>query len=515
MMVKVIFKLNNISMKSNDIKIMNFLFQVCMIIASSFHSFLGNNQREQSFITMVWSQSAKRVKTGRRENMNQRTEPSASHFIVLSFNHQKLSLQDLRRFLLEESEIQPFLNHLRQYCWCDEALGLRTCNRIEFYVVVSAIHEGLAGLLNAIAERFQTTVEELLSVLSVQIDSDAVAHVTRLASGLESMVIGDGQILGQLKKAYQDSQNEGDLHPSVNVLFQKVFSIAKRVRNETGLGKGRVSISALAVEFAKEHFGSLHGVRAAVIGAGKMSGLAARYLRQAGVKELRIVNRTLDSALDLAKEVNGSVYGLDELDRAVAESDLVISGTAASEPIITPALFESPRLRDGKPRMLIDIALPSDVDPAVAELEGVTLVHLDDLRSCARRNEANRADELTRAEAIVEEELNKLGPWPLTFHLNKIAKHLGDFADRIYQEELDELFGEAPGLTAEQQEAIAARMKRMAERIVLAPRRNLRKGETLRACPDALKCLAEVFRESSGARSLPVVQIEPAPVKSE
>lgn len=440
----------------------------------------------------------------------QRAESSSCHFIVLSFNHQNLALPELRRYLFEQDELDLFLTGLKTRCHIDDAIGLCTCNRVEIYIVTNSVREGMTTALQALAERNHVTVEDLLSILTVKVDSNAVTHLARLASGLESMVVGDGQILGQLKKAYQQANQDNNAHRVTHILLQKAFSIAKRVRNETGLGKGRVSVSALAVEFAKEHFGSMHGVRAAVIGAGKMSSLAAKYLYQAGVKELRIVNRTYESAQELALQVNGTVFGLDEIERALQGCDLIISGTASTDPVITAALFESERLRGQAPQMAIDIALPPDIDPAVADIDGVEVVGLEDLRACAERNQAGRESELARAEDIVMNELKQLGPWPQPIQLDQIAKDLGVYADRIYQEELRCLYEGIPDLTPQQQEAIAARMKRMAERIVLAPRRNLRRGETIKSCPEAVKCLAEVFREASGARSMTTVTLEPA-----
>ncbi|MBZ0255179.1 glutamyl-tRNA reductase, partial [bacterium] len=439
----------------------------------------------------------------------QRSESSSCHLIVLSFNHQQLALPELRQYLFEQDELDQFLINLKKRCHIDDVVGLCTCNRVEIFIVTSSVREGMTAALQALAERNHIAVEDLFSILTVKVDSNAVTHLARLASGLESMVVGDGQILGQLKQAYQKANADNKAHRVTHILFQKAFSIAKRVRNETGLGKGRVSVSALAVEFAKEHFGSMHDIRAAVVGAGKMSSLAARYLFQAGVKELRIVNRTYETAQELAQQVNATVYGLDELDRALQGCDLVISGTAATEPVITPELFQSERLQGQAPRMAIDIALPPDIDPAVAEIEGVEVVSLEDLRACAEKNQAGRESELERAEDIVMDELKQLGPWPQPIQLDQIAKDLGDYADRIYQEELEGLCALVPDLTPEQQEVIAARMKRMAERIVLAPRRNMRRGETIKSCPEAVKCLAEVFREASGARSLPTVTLEP------
>lgn len=445
--------------------------------------------------------------------MNQRQgKTSVNHIAVLSFNHQTISLEDLRPFVFEDGELQSFLEELKTLPGIDDALGLCTCNRVEMYLILNDIDAGIDAAVAQLSRRNQSEPDALRSSMAILVDTDAVRHLARLASGLESMVAGDAQILGQLKKSYYMAKQAGEPHRTIHVLFQKVFSIAKRVRNETGLGKGRVSISAIAVEFAVERFGHLFNTRAAVIGAGKMSSLAAKYLASTGVKELRIVNRTYEKALELAQEVRGAVYGIDELERALEGVDVVISGTASTEPVLTRELFESERLKENPPRLVIDIALPADAAPDLGDVAGVEVIALEDLRQCAKKNQASRMDEVGAAESIVNEELKKLGPWPLTATIDRVARDLGNLADRIFQEELNALLSNLTDLTPDQQTAVSARMKRLAERIVLAPRRNLRRGETLKSCPEAGKCLAEVFRESHGARSQQVVAVEPARV---
>lgn len=425
---------------------------------------------------------------------------TAEHFIVVTLNHNTLSLQELPQYSIPCEEIGDFLVQLQSNPDIDEIVGLTTCNRIEFYASVYSVKDAAHVLAKKIAEQTGCRLESLMEKCDVLVDGDAVEHLMRLVSGLDSMVIGDAQILGQVKAAFQQAVSLGTVKKTFHALFQKAFSIAKRVRKETGLGKGRISVSALAVEYAESFFGSLCDVTATVIGAGKMGTLAAKYLKDSGVKELRIVNRSLDRSLELAEKVEAKVYGMDELDRVLAESDLIVSGTAAPEYIITREKLEQVR-RNNNTLLLLDIALPPDVDPAVEEVAGVSLVNMESLRRKAQENLAERNSQLLRAQEILDEELDQLGPWPLPLHVESLAKQMGVYANQISQEETQRLFALLPDLTPQQKEVIETQMLRLSERMILAPRRNLRKISKTRTCPDAFRCLADLFDHDCGSRT--------------
>ncbi|MFB3786599.1 MAG: glutamyl-tRNA reductase [bacterium] len=429
------------------------------------------------------------------------------HFIVITLNHKNLSLKELPDFSFEPDELDLFLLHAASHPEIEEIAGLCTCNRTEFFASVRSVKGAAHAIVHEIAKHAGISLEEMRESLDVIVDASAVEHLFKLAAGLESMIIGDAQILGQVKQAYLHAGELGTCGRVFNLVFQRAFSVAKRIRRETGLGKGRMSISALAVEQAEKYFGSLMPVVATVIGAGKMGGLTAKYLKAAGVKELRIVNRSLERSLELANEAGGQVYGFDELDRVIAESDLVISATAAPNYLITKEMLENnpslPAKKEELKKLFVDIALPADIEPAIKDLEGIHLIDLDSLREAARENESQRLAQIETASDIIEDELDRLGPWPLPFHIDALAVELGRFADLIYQDELQNALADMPGLTPAQQEAIAARMKRLAERIILAPRRNMRKHKVIRTCPNASQCMAELFVPECGARVTP------------
>ncbi len=428
------------------------------------------------------------------------------HLIVVTLNHHQLSLKDLPQFSFSEEQLQAILLQLFAHESITETVGLCTCNRTEFFVGANSVKDAAHAVVHQIAEHAGVSLEKLKENAEVLVDPSAVEHLLNLSTGLDSMVIGDAQILGQLKEAYQRSVALGVAKKTFHSLFQKAFSIAKRVRSETGLGKGRISISALAVEHACSYFGSLHSVTAAVIGAGKMGKLTAKYLQSAGVKELRIANRSLENGLTLANETGAKAYGLDELDRLLRESDLVISSTASPEPIITRSAVQKAARENEKLRVIIDIGIPPDVEAGVAEVEGVHFTDLENLREEARQHQTQRSAEIERAAEIIEEEMQQIGPWPLPVHIDTLANRMGQMADTIYQEELANLFAVLPDLTLEQRKIIDFQMRRLAERIVLAPRRNLRKNGTSRTCPDFFRCIKDLFAGECGARSLPTAE---------
>ncbi|MEW6234373.1 MAG: glutamyl-tRNA reductase [Candidatus Omnitrophota bacterium] len=430
-------------------------------------------------------------------------EANPKYFLVVTLNHKNISLKDLNQFSIPQGDMDRLLLHLMNTPFIEEVVGLCTCNRTEFYAGVNSVKDAAHAFAHELADYTGLTLETLRPSLTVIADAEAVEHLLRLASGLESMVIGDAQILGQVKEAYTRAAQLGVVEKTFHTLFQRVFSVAKRVRNETGLGKGRMSIAALAVEWAGKAVPSWRNVVATVIGAGKMGGLAAKYLKDAGVKELRIANRSPEKSIELANELGGKVYGLDEMDRILAESDVIVSTTSSPEPLITLAAAEKAAKARPKKRILIDVTLTPDIERSVEEVEGVTLVDLEALRLLAQENEKQRSEQYQRAEQIIEEELDVLMPWSLPLHIDALAASMGEYAKEICEDELQDLLDTLPDLSLKQKEIIEAKMKKLSERIILMPRRNLRQFHKVTSCPNACNCLSELFNTNHGARTAP------------
>ncbi len=429
------------------------------------------------------------------------------HLIVVTLNHHRLSLKELPQFTFTEEEMDEILHEIYSHESIKEIVGLCTCNRTEFFLGANSVKDAAHAIVYLIAERKGVSLDTLRETAEVLVDPSAVEHLLNLATGLDSMVIGDAQIFGQLKEAYNHSVSLGIAQKTFHSLFQKTFSIAKKVKSETGLGKGKISISSLAVDHAQKFFGSMDTVTATVIGAGKMGSLTAKYLQNIGLKELRIANRSVDNGLSLAREVGATAYGLDELDRLLLESDLIICSTASPEAIITKDHAFQAIQKNPKPRLIIDIGIPPDVDTDIADIKGIHFVDLELLRGEAAENHDRRSAEIQRARAIIEEEMQRIGPWPLPIHIDSLANKMGQLADTICQDELQTLFEALPELTPEQKQIIKTQMARLAERIVLAPRRNIRKNSPARTCPNMYTCIKELFTSECGARSIPALEI--------
>lgn len=324
-----------------------------------------------------------------------------------------------------------------------EGLFVSTCNRVEFLMVDDESRNpdegGAAGRLTGLLGELSGLSEaEITPSLYLKTDRAAVQHVFRVASSLDSMVIGEPQILGQIKDAYRRASKVGALGVILNRLMHKTFSVAKRVRTETGISDHAVSISYAAVELARKIFGDLTGRRVLLVGAGEMAELAAENLIANGVAGLTVANRTLDNALEVARRFEGQAVALTELQTALIDADIVITSTGATLPVITAELVRGtikPRRR--RPQFIIDIAVPRDAEEAVGELENVYLYDIDDLQAVVARNVENRRQEALSAERIVEEEAIKFENWLGTLAVVPTIKSIAARLEDVRRHELD------------------------------------------------------------------------------
>ncbi len=283
-----------------------------------------------------------------------------------------------------------------------EVVILSTCNRTEVYWAGPASGAELSKWL----ERHHGNNLDLASSLYVHQEQRAVEHAFSVASGLDSMVLGEAQILGQLKDAYRVAQEAGSTGPALNKLFQAAFSAAKRVRSQTRIGENAVSIASATVSLARRVYSDLSAHTALMIGAGDMNALVARHFMSAGVKRMVIANRTLERAQALAAEIKAHAVGLEDLDAELAQADIVIACTASPEPLITRgAAAAAIRARRHRPIFMVDLAVPRDIDPGVAELEDVYLFSIDDLQQLIDENRQQREAAAGGARLLIEEEV--------------------------------------------------------------------------------------------------------------
>jgi glutamyl-tRNA reductase len=299
----------------------------------------------------------------------------------------------LRRYLELES--------LTQFCI------ISTCNRVEFYGFGPGLAEScVEKLWMAIADETDLDLADLKPHLYTHYGAEAFRHLFRVSASLDSMVVGEPQILGQVKEAYQRAREQGTVGPRLMRIFEQAFKVAKRVRSETSIAENAVSMSFAAVELGKDIFDSLEGKNVLVIGAGKMSVLAAKHLRESGIGQIAVVNRSISRAQALAEQVDGHAYGMDALEGQLVLADIVISSTAAPAYVVSKSLMSGVvRQRRYRPILFVDIAVPRDIDPALGDLENVFVYDVDDLQDVVADNREARAKEAIEGENIVAEEV--------------------------------------------------------------------------------------------------------------
>jgi len=294
-----------------------------------------------------------------------------------------------------------------------EAVVLSTCNRAEVYAACDDVDAARAELAAFVSEFHGLDRAAVAPHIYELTDLEAARHLFRVAAGLDSLVVGEPQILGQVKEAHGAAKEAQTVGPVLNRLFHTSFAVGKRVRSDTALGSGAVSISYAAVALARKIFGDLAGRTVAVVGAGEMGKLTALHMKSQGVKHVTIVSRTTAHAARTADAIGGATAARwDDLDSVLGASDIVITATGAASPILTKAHIESVmRPRRSRPLFIIDIAVPRDIEPAAGEIEQVFLYNIDDLQATVRENLARRASEVARAETIVSEEVDRFGHW--------------------------------------------------------------------------------------------------------
>jgi glutamyl-tRNA reductase len=323
-------------------------------------------------------------------------------FNILGINHKTAPVALREKVAFSEDRLVAALQTLRQESGVAEVVILSTCNRTEVYWSGSASGAELSVWL----ERHHGNNLDLAASLYIHQESRAVEHAFSVASGLDSMVLGEAQILGQLKDAYRVAQESGATGPTLNKLFQAAFSAAKRVRSETRIGANAVSLASATVSLARRVYADLSAHNALLIGAGEMNALTARHFISAGVNRLVIANRTLSRAQSLAAELNCVAVGLEQLDTELNDADIVISCTASPAPIISKRAVEAAiRARRRRPIFMVDMAVPRDIEPAVAELEDVYLFSIDDLQQLVDENLQQRELAAGGARLLINEEV--------------------------------------------------------------------------------------------------------------
>jgi glutamyl-tRNA reductase len=374
--------------------------------------------------------------------------------LLTGLNHKTAPVELRERLAIAPENLAQETQALLQHPGVREGLILSTCNRVELLVCHEGDDAGLAGYLNG---HFSVDAQTLQPHLYEYRETEAARHLFRVAASLDSMVVGEPQILGQVKESYTAARSVGAVGPQLDRLLQSAFAAAKKVRTETQIGASSVSIASVAVDLARKIFGSLEGKRILLVGAGKMSELAARHLMQQGAGSLLIANRTQERAVQMARRFNGHVVRFDDLYSRADEADILISSTGSNE-----FLFRAPHAqqflhrRRNRPMFFIDIAVPRDVDPEINRLDGIFLYDIDDLQSVAASNLADRSAEARRAEQILDQELLRYQRRVETQDIVPVLVDLQAAAEEMRQAELQRNQSRLRSLTPQQQSAVEA-----------------------------------------------------------
>ena len=390
--------------------------------------------------------------------------------ILAGVSHHNTPLSIRERLYFPEGHMTEWLDRLAGYNGLDERLILSTCNRVEVYSAVDDLEQGLDAIHRFFLESRDIGREELNAHLYVHREAEATRHLFTVASSLDSMVVGEPQILGQVKEAYRVAHASGHAGKALTNLFSRAFRVAKKIREQTPIGESPVSVSSVAVDLAKRIFGSLAGKNVLLLGAGEMGEAAARHLKASGADTLQVANRTLARAQELAAKLKGLAVSFDNLEQALIDADVVITSTASQGFILDkPTVAAALERRRDAPVFLIDIAVPRNVAPDVNELEDAYLYDVDDLQSVAADNLRGREEVARDARAILESEVQTYLARQKAEDLRRTFAAIRFFAESMRQAEVEKTILRLPELGGDGHDALDAMTKALVNKLLHHP----------------------------------------------
>ncbi len=428
--------------------------------------------------------------------------------LLTGVNHKTAPVELREQLAIAPERLGEATLALRHFPGVSEAMVLSTCNRVELLACHESAHPDLLVFL-----------QKFLGVDTTQLrphvyeyhEGEAVRHLFRVASSLDSMVVGEPQILGQVKESYTVARAVGAVQTHLERLLQSTFTVAKKVRSETQIGSSSVSIASVAVDLAKKIFGSLNGKRILLVGAGKMSELAARHLMQQGAHSLLVANRTFDRALRIAREFEAQAVRFEDLYATADQADIIITSTGSQHHIFRREHGQQfLHKRRNRPMFFIDIAVPRDVDPEMNRVDGVFLYDIDDLQSVAASHLADRAREAQRAEEIITQEVLRFQRKAQTLNVTPMIVELQNTAEDIRQAELRRVQARLQSLTPEQQAAVESLTRGLMNKFLHQPMQSLKA-----AAQESDALVIEVLREIFGLSSAQEQPTGPALVESQ
>jgi glutamyl-tRNA reductase len=416
------------------------------------------------------------------------------HLLLVGASHRTAPLELRERLDFSSRGLAQAVRALAARPTTAEVVVVSTCNRAEIYAACQDPADAGEELLAFFSDFHELPADRIRPHLYSHVDHDAARHLFRVSSGLDSLVVGEPQILGQLKEAYSVAASAASAGPLLNKLFHSAFGVGKRVRSETALAEGAVSVSFAAVSLARKIFGELSGCRVLVAGAGEMGRLTALHLRAQGVATVVIASRTLAHAQELADAVGGTVASWDQLPQSLLEADIVITGTGATTPILSKGQIDAAMpARRTCPLFIIDIAVPRDVDPRAGEIEQVFLYNIDDLQAIVHENIDRRGAEVGRAEQIVEEEAQKFSTWHRSRDAVPTIVALRQRFEHVRKAELARLDAKLAGLPPDARARVDEVTRLLVEKLLLPPTEQLKTTDDPQRLAQYVEALNRLF----------------------
>lgn len=416
------------------------------------------------------------------------------HVIVVGLNHKTAPVEVREKLTFQDQEFVPAMSELKQRKSILENVILSTCNRTEVYAVVDQLHTGRYYIKQFLSDWFSVEREEFEPYLFIYENEHAVNHLFRVACGLDSLVIGETQILGQVRDSFTAAQKSDTTGTVFNQLFKQALTVAKRAHSETDISSNAVSVSYAAVELAKKIFGRLHDKHVFILGAGKMGKLAIQNLQGSGARDISVINRTLERAEKLAEEFGGKAYSTNSLAECLMDADIVISSTGANDYVLTKEMMEQvEKNRKGKPLLLIDIAVPRDIDPAVDDLEGVFLYDIDDLEGVVEANLQEREKAAAMIETFIDEEIEEFQNWVNTLGVVPLISSLREKALNIQADVMKSLERKLPDLTERERKVIRKHMKSIINQMLRDPILQIKEMAAQPNRDEALEFFEQIF----------------------
>ena len=392
------------------------------------------------------------------------------NLIVAGLSYKTSPVEIREKLSFSSQEIKKSLKKIVDLPEIYEGIILSTCNRVEIFFSTQEKEKGIEEIKNFLSDYHQIPLEKLTPHLYFYSDQEAIKHVFRVASSLDSMILGEPQILGQLKAAYRNAVECKTTGLILNRLLHKAFFVAKRVRTETNIASSAVSVSFAAVELARKIFDKIDNKKVLLIGAGEMAELVTQHLISNGVKDLFIANRTFERAQSLVKQFGGRAIGFEDISLYLSQVDIVISSINASHFIITPDQTQAAlKMRKNKPLFMIDISVPRTLDPRINNISNVYLYDIDDLEGIVETNKQIRKNEAKKAEEIIEKEKLVFLKWLKQQEVTPTIKHLREKVERIRQKELEKTISKWKSLNEKEKEKLDALTRSIVSEILHDP----------------------------------------------